>query len=226
MTLTIEEIVAVRKANRMRQIDLAELLDMPVGTWSNVELGNQPLYANLGAKIEKLFHELNCDMSVLENEEAMHNLPDKIFIQQRGRKTKPQEAEKVTESNVDMDKIRGMVQDSIAVVQGVGKDEPVVTNEKGGGQSKVHYRLDLIDPKALFATAKVLKEGADKYGAENWRLIDIDDHLNHLLIHAYAYLAGDTSDEHLSHIVCRALFALGVDLQTEKDIEKLNQSGE
>lgn len=111
-------------------------------------------------------------------------------------------------------------------VPGVGKDEPVVMNEKGGGQSQVHYRMDLLDPKALLATSKVLKEGADKYGADNWRLIDTSDHLNHLLIHVYAYLAGDKSDEHLSHAVCRALFALGVTLQTQKDVDKLKQRGE
>jgi hypothetical protein len=60
--------------------------------------------------------------------------------------------------------------------------------------------------------AKVLSEGAEKYGEQNWRKIDIPDHLNHLLMHTYAYLAGDTTDEHLSHILCRATFALGVSL--------------
>lgn len=110
-----------------------------------------------------------------------------------------------------------------SVVEGVGKDEPMVVNENGGGQSRSLYRMDLVDPKAILATAKVLKEGADKYGAENWRLIDVDDHLNHLLIHVYAYLAGDRSDEHLSHAVCRALFALGVSLQTEEDVAVANK---
>lgn len=114
-------------------------------------------------------------------------------------------------------------QSATAIVRGVSKDEPITINEKGGGQSRSLYRMDLLDPKALLETAKVLKEGADKYGAENWRLIDVDDHLNHALIHIYAYLAGDKSDEHLSHVVCRALFALGVTLQTEQDIAKANQ---
>lgn len=102
-----------------------------------------------------------------------------------------------------------------SIIEGVGKEEPIVINEKGGGQSRVLYRFDLIDPKAILATTKVLAEGAEKYGVDNWRLIDIKDHLNHLIIHAYAYLAGDESDEHLSHAVCRALFALAVSLQEE-----------
>lgn len=106
-------------------------------------------------------------------------------------------------------------------VKGVGKDEPTVTNPAGGKQSKVHYRFDLLDPKAMFEMTKVLHEGAQKYGEDNWRLIDVADHLNHMLIHAYAYLAGDTSDEHLSHILCRAMFAQAVAVQDSKDLMKV-----
>jgi hypothetical protein len=80
-------------------------------------------------------------------------------------------------------------------------------NEHGGKQSKVDARFDLIDGHSIFAMASVLHEGAEKYGANNWRLISVEDHLNHLIMHAYAFLAGDRSDDHLSHIMCRAMFA-------------------
>jgi hypothetical protein len=103
-----------------------------------------------------------------------------------------------------------------AVVEGVGKDAPTVTNERGGKQSKVLYRFDLLDPRAMFEMTKVLAEGAEKYGEDNWRNIDVRDHLNHLLVHTYAYLAGDKSDEHLSHIMCRAMFAQAVAIQEEE----------
>lgn len=103
-----------------------------------------------------------------------------------------------------------------AVVEGVGKDAPTVTNERGGKQSKVLYRFDLLDPRAMFEMTKVLAEGAEKYGVDNWRNIDVRDHLNHLLVHTYAYLAGDKSDEHLSHIMCRAMFAQAVAIQEEE----------
>lgn len=97
----------------------------------------------------------------------------------------------------------------------VSPDAPTAVNEKGGAQSDVPVRFDLIDAKAMFEMAKVLDQGARKYGADNWRLIPINDHLNHLIMHAYAYLAGDDTDEHLSHILCRATFALGVCLQDD-----------
>lgn len=95
----------------------------------------------------------------------------------------------------------------------VGKDVETVTNKRGGSQSRVPVRFDLIDGPALFKMAHVLYEGAEKYGANNWRAIDIEDHLNHLIMHAYAYLSGDRTDEHLSHIMCRAMFALATDLE-------------
>ena len=48
------------------------------------------------------------------------------------------------------------------MIQGVGKDAPMEVNEHGGKQSKVDYRFDLVDAKAMFEMCKVLKEGYDK----------------------------------------------------------------
>lgn len=92
-------------------------------------------------------------------------------------------------------------------------DAPITTNSLGGSQSLIEVRFDLIDGPALFAMATVLHEGAVKYGENNWRAIDIPAHLNHLIMHAYAYLSGDETDEHLSHIMCRVMFAQGVHAQ-------------
>jgi hypothetical protein len=97
------------------------------------------------------------------------------------------------------------------IIKGVGKEAPTITNENGGKQSYTPYNFIGMDAKAMFAMAKVLQEGKEKYGDdENWRKIPVDEHLNHLITHAYAHLAGDTSDEHMSHIMCRALFACAV----------------
>lgn len=103
----------------------------------------------------------------------------------------------------------------------VSPDAPTTTNEKGGAQSDIPVRFDLIDAKALFEMAKVLDRGARKYGADNWRLIEIKDHLNHALMHIYAWLAGDRTDDHLSHALCRITFALGVSLQDDTSSEVL-----
>ena len=96
------------------------------------------------------------------------------------------------------------------MIPGLGKDASVSVNERGGKQSALPYRFDLIDPHALFALAKVLHMGAEKYGEDNWRNITVREHLNHLLAHVYAYLAGDTQEEHLEHAFCRAMMALAL----------------
>lgn len=95
----------------------------------------------------------------------------------------------------------------------LGKDAPVCVNESGGKQSALDVSLVRVPPHALIAVGKVLASGAKKYpddadGTPNWHRIDVRDHLNHMLTHAMAYLAGDTQDDHLEHMACRALMAL------------------
>lgn len=99
----------------------------------------------------------------------------------------------------------------------VGKDVETVENENGGRQSKLNARFDLIPPQPLFQVAVVLAEGAVKYGEDNWKLIPTNDHISHALAHLFAYLAGDTSDSHLSHAACRVLFAAHTDLEFPVD---------
>lgn len=91
---------------------------------------------------------------------------------------------------------------------GVDKDAPTITNDKGGKQSEVKTRLDLVPTNALIAEGVVLGEGADKYDAWNWLNIPASDHVNHALVHIYGYLAGDRSEDHLAHAACRVHFAL------------------
>lgn len=94
-----------------------------------------------------------------------------------------------------------------AIVAGVGADAPTVTNAAGAKQSHVPYRLDLLPPLATLDLGAILARGAAKYGVDNWRGIPIRDHVNHALVHLYAYLSGDTQDNHLGHALCRAAMA-------------------
>jgi len=96
-------------------------------------------------------------------------------------------------------------------INGVNESE-VVVNADGGKQSKLQYRFDLIDAKAIFALAHVLYEGEIKYGKDNWRKIATEDHINHAISHLYAYLAGDKQDNHLSHAFCRVMMAIGTEV--------------
>ena len=72
-----------------------------------------------------------------------------------------------------------------------------------------------LSASAMRSGRRSLAEGAVKYGDNNWRKIPIADHINHALTHQMAYLAGDTSDDHLAHAACRALFALDLLLSAD-----------
>lgn len=97
---------------------------------------------------------------------------------------------------------------------GVGPETPTTTTPQGGVHSDVPYRFDLVDPAAMSALARVLDYGIRRgYPVDNWRCIDTNAHLNHVLMHINAHLYGDTQDEHLEHAFTRLMFALGVELQ-------------
>ena len=74
-------------------------------------------------------------------------------------------------------------------------------------RSEDEANLDRVDLhiKRLLTIAKVLKEGAEKYSTNNWRLIPSEAHLNHAIIHYLAYLSGDKQDDHLAHFYTRLM---------------------
>jgi hypothetical protein len=107
------------------------------------------------------------------------------------------------------------------MIKGVNSDE-TTTNEQGGKQSRLDFRFDLIDAKAMFELARVMHEGAQHYKVDNWRKISVDEHLNHALSHIFAHIAGDKQDDHLSHALCRCHMALAVSMQEKKPKDELN----
>jgi len=87
-------------------------------------------------------------------------------------------------------------------------------------------RMDLLPPKAIFEVAKVLGFGAEKYGPENWRLLDNlqGRYTAGALRHIFAHMDGEELDpesgtSHLAHALCCLLFKLEIELENVK-IEK------
>ena len=87
----------------------------------------------------------------------------------------------------------------------------VHTNERGGMQSALEGRYDLIPGEALTRLAKVVAAGAKKYAPNNWRAIAYKDHISHAVMHLAAMLSDDQSDDHLGHALCRLAFAVAVE---------------
>lgn len=110
-------------------------------------------------------------------------------------------------NNVSCDK------DDKVSIYGVGKDMPLKENERGGKQSDTPYAFHLLPPKAMFAFARDMEVGSHRYAKDNWKKIDIDEHLNHAMQHIFAYLAQDKQDNHLGHALCRLAFAVEMEIE-------------
>ena len=81
-------------------------------------------------------------------------------------------------------------------------------------------RMDLLPPKAILETAKVLSFGAQKYDPENWRLLDNlqSRYTAGALRHIFAHMDGEELDSetnlsHLAHAMCCLLFKLEIELE-------------
>ena len=95
------------------------------------------------------------------------------------------------------------------MVEGVAPGgEVAVDLVTGAKQSKVRHRCDLMPPLATLHVAEIMHAGSGKYGDWNWWKIPMNELLNHALIHMFAFLAGDTQDDHLGHAACRMMMAL------------------
>lgn len=104
------------------------------------------------------------------------------------------------------------------VVAGVGPDAPVVQNARGARQSAAPTMLNDAFPwLGAIEVGKVIQKGIPRYGKDNWRGIDSDEHLHHAMIHLAAYFAGDRTDHHAAHAACRALMALDQIMDPERN---------
>lgn len=97
----------------------------------------------------------------------------------------------------------------------LGNDAPPSVNEQGGKQHHRPYRMQAIPPKAILEVGKVRHIGFTElgYDDDNYKLISKEEHVGRALTHIFAWLAGDKSNDHLSHGCTRLLFALEMELE-------------
>lgn len=85
-----------------------------------------------------------------------------------------------------------------------------------GLQTMRPYRADLIDAGAMLALAKVMHDGLATHEPDGWRKLPVASHLGRALVHIWAHLMGDRSNDHLEHGLARLMMALAVH-QAEKE---------
>ena len=125
------------------------------------------------------------------------------------------------------------------LVDAINKEESerfptsIVTNERGGKQSKITGMTTEVPPIALLEVAKVMQIGVTRYpreddGTPNWYRIDCYSNLDHAMEHLCNFLAERNRPhtpvntkkllfmkEELSHFTARAMMALEMFLREE-----------
>ena len=96
-------------------------------------------------------------------------------------------------------------------IPGVTRRPKIKTYPNGGMETIPIGRFDLLPAKEMIRIAKLIRDKVQKYAKNNWRLVPQRAHFNHAMGHAFAYAAGDASDDHLAHMAMRTIMAMATD---------------
>ena len=86
-------------------------------------------------------------------------------------------------------------------------EDDKVTYKSGAARSTMDVRWDLLCEEFIRDMAVVMKEGADRYGDNNWKQgVPEGVTVNHLIEHLYRWQEGDRGELHLAKVAINAMF--------------------
>lgn len=103
-------------------------------------------------------------------------------------------------------------------MNGLDDNQNITTNEHGGKQHSRPYKSEDLFFKALLAVSGVRYDAVVNkgYPSDNYKLISKEEHIGRALTHIFAYMAGDRSNDHLSHAATRIMMALEMELEEQE----------